>query len=72
MFDWTCFGPGCGEDSQRQQNEGTRHTQLSHLHPEDTDGPDGLGSTDEDQTVRNREGGSVGGETRRMAEMCST
>lgn len=38
----TCFWPGVGEDSQGQQNEAQLYSELSHLHPDDTDLPDRL------------------------------
>lgn len=37
----TCFWPGGGEGGQGQQKEATQSSQLSHLHPDDSDLADG-------------------------------
>lgn len=44
--DWplTCFWPGAGEDSEGQEHEATQRSELSHLHPDDTDLADLAGS----------------------------
>lgn len=50
----TCFWPGGGEGSQGQQSEGTQSSELSHLHPDDSDLADSWTRLELDQTARER------------------